>query len=147
MNESELFALVELFCQRSFDLGMARRTLGAPVESSLPDRVTLTPIDPRFRHVDVELLQPAVGPGTAFVAGLVIELREPAVLHFDQLTRRFGPPTMMPRLKPHQDVPYRFMLKGADYEGYMLLNVPVGSDGDARHVRSVIIRRFPPEAR
>ena len=95
-----------------------------------------------------QTLRGAVGPSAwraAFLAGLVLELAEPAAIDFAAIEERFGPSREMPRLKPDQLRPFQVIVKDLPLEGYVVLDVVKGDEDKAvRGVKRVILRRFPP---
>jgi hypothetical protein len=82
--------------------------------------------------------------GTVLV-GIVIEFVQPVVIDFADLVRRYGPEEEGPRVKPTQPHSYTFQLRGPDFGGMLILDVPGGSTAARRNVSSLILRRFLPE--
>lgn len=147
MDTQSLLSLIDTFYTPGFDLraAIARFGDGSPPEELRPNQMKLSSGDPEIAIPWIETLD-AVAPETEpFLAGLVLELAEPAAIDFAALEERFGPSREMPRLKPDQLRPFQVMVKGLPLEGYVVLDVVKGDEDKAvRGVKRVILRRFPP---
>lgn len=141
-----LLSLIDGFYRKAFTFKKAEEMFG-PVAEDSEDRVLLSPAhNSNEKTVTLEKLR--IKPDDApFLAGISIAYKEPILVDFAALAQRYGPEVELPRLKPRQDIPYRFLVKGADYSGYLLCAVPPDADAmaAARKVTNLILRRFPAE--
>jgi hypothetical protein len=141
-----LLSLIDLFYRKAFTFAKAEELFG-PVAVDKPDTVQLRP-PARLDLAGVTLEKLRVEPDAPpFLAGISIEYKEAPVVDFAALAQRYGPEGEVPRLKPWQDIPYRFLVQGADYSGYMMYLVPPTVDPNEalRPVNNLILRRFPAE--
>lgn len=145
MNERDVIRLAHAFLEPTFGLDAVRHqfaSVGA-VEShgGLTFRTTANGV----ASVTVEPLAPD-GDEARDVAGLVIELAGPTRMDLDVIAQHFGAYGEMPRLKPEQDVPCRFLLASPRYTGILILNVAASESLVGRvPVSQIILRRFPRE--
>ncbi|MCI0464066.1 MAG: hypothetical protein L0Z62_44595 [Gemmataceae bacterium] len=144
MDPTTLLDLIDQFYRRPFTFARAQELFG-PVAEDKEDRVLLNPpADSNVTAVTLEKLQ--VEPDQPpFLAGISIMFKDPPLVDFAELAQRFGPEVELARLKPWQDIPYRFLVQGADYSGYLLCLVPAdpNAQGPRWKVNNLILRRFP----
>jgi hypothetical protein len=140
-----LLSLIDEFYRETFTLAKGQERFG-PVAADKEDVMLLSPpAASGLAAVTLEKLQTESSP-PPFLAGISIKYKEPVLVDFAALAQRFGPEVELPRLKPRQNIPYRFLIQGTDYSGYMICQVPPGGDAAAvlRKVNNLILRRFPP---
>ena len=145
MDTTTLLDLIDRFYRTTFAVATALGLFG-PVALESENTVTLAPpAGSPFASVTLEMLRDKAG-APPFLAGVSIRFKEPPLIDFAVLAQRHGPGEELPRLKPTQDIPYRFLIQGADYSGYVLCLVPATPDAQEprRTVNNLILRRFPP---
>lgn len=150
MDIASLLALTATFYDPSFDVAAAKARLGdgtEPVELR-PFQLKLAPANAsEIEAIWLETVAPVPPREEPFLAGVVIDRLEPALVAFQPLVDRFGPPRELPRLKPHSPRSYQFQVKDTPIEGYLLLSVQLGDEeAEPKRVVRIVLRRVPPEA-
>ena len=140
MSAPSLAALVDAFFKRSFSIHEAAQLFGPEGPALRPNVIPLGPSNAAFSSVWLELLRVEPAPKPPFVCGLSLRLVRPAPGWLDEIERRLGRGREMPRLKPDEPIPYQFLVRGLDHDGYVLVRV----DDGPRAARGAILRRFPP---
>jgi len=141
-GQVSLVAVIDAFLREDFSFDEAHELLG-PARKETPGAVMVKPRpDCNLEWAALQKLQVEPG-GPPFLAGMSVRLEQPVAVDFRALTKRFGPEKEGPRLKPKEDRHYLFQLKGEDYNGTLILDVPGGSSSWKRMVKSQILRRFP----
>lgn len=149
MDTASLLSLIDVFYEPSFALAtaVARFTDGTPPEELRPHQLKVHPGDPSITAVWLETVDPIAPSTEPYLAGVVLDFAEPAVIALATLAERFGPAREVPRLKPDHPRPYQFLVKGTPLEGYVTLSVKLGDEEvEPKHVERVILRRFAANA-
>lgn len=146
MDTQSILSLIDTFYAPGFDLAAALAHFGdgAPPMRLRPYQLKLGSNDPEIAAIFLETLDPITPSQEPFLAGVVLKLAEPARIRFATLAERLGPPREMPRLKPHDPVPYQFAVRRTPFEGYLTLEVVNLEEADPRQVVRVILRRLAP---
>ena len=107
MDIASLLALTATFYDPSFDVAAAKARLGdgtEPVELR-PFQLKLAPANAsEIEAVWLETVAPVPPREEPFLAGVVIDRLEPALVAFQPLVDRFGPPRELPE-QPEADGP------------------------------------------
>jgi hypothetical protein len=143
MNEVSLVARSDEFLRKGFSFDEAYDLLGPARRTTGGGAIVLTP-RPGGNIEQAALEQFNPGPnGPPFLAGMSVRFTRPVQVDFEELSRRFGPEMFFPRADLGEDVHYLFDLKGEDYDGTLILDVPDPSSLAKRLVTGQILRRFP----
>lgn len=145
MNITDFALLVERFYSADLDLAAASCLFGASgLLSPLTQHQLRTNFtDPEIADFWIETVDSRLPEERPQVAGLVITLRAPLSIRTKWLITRFGAGRATPRMKPPADRREQWLVKGADRDGYILLDIGPGSDDEVYRVPRMILRRFP----
>ncbi len=149
MDTASLLSLIDAFYEPGFDLdkAVARFTDGTAPEELRPHQLKVHPNDATIAAVWLETVDPIAPSKEPYLAGVVIDFAEPALLELVTLAERFGLAREVPRLKPDHPRPYQFLVKGTPLEGYVTLSVKLGDEeAEPKRVERAILRRFAANA-
>src|SRR5947199_198226 len=125
-GQVSLVAVIDEFLRKDFSFDEGHELLG-PAKKETAGAIMVTPrpgSNVEWAALQKLQVEPA---GPPFLAGMTVRLEQPVAVDFRALRKRFGPETEGPRLKPKEDRHYLFQLKGDDYYGSLILDVPVNS--------------------
>ncbi len=136
----QLATLVNAFFTPQFDFERAKELFGDAGKET-DARIELIPkSDSGYRSIALEKL---AGPKGATLAGISLVFETPVTMDFEEIASRLGPENEMPRLKPNQDRPIRFLIQADNYTGYIILKIPTSAKPTPRRpVTGMILRRF-----
>ncbi|MCY2967096.1 MAG: hypothetical protein NT069_26245 [Planctomycetota bacterium] len=129
------------FFTDDFTAAMAKDVLGPAVdEDDKGLRVFLVPTDPRIERAVIDFLKT---PRGREICSVTIKFHEPQSLDIDKIAAVLGPPTEMPRLKPHAAIPLMFVVENPAWAGNVQCLVPQGKP--LMHwVESILFNRMHP---
>jgi hypothetical protein len=118
MNSQEILGIIELVVPQKLKVSRAEEVFG-PAERRSPMQLKLEPRDRRFEYVILET--PAAAPD--IVVSVMIRLAQPSPCDLGFFEKVFGKPSIIPRLKPDQPIPYSFDLMYKGGHGQLLLGM------------------------
>ena len=144
MNRGQvsLVTVIDEFLCKGFSFDEGYTLLGAARKES-EGAIMVDP--PPGSNIEWAALEKLKGDPYAppFLAGLSVRFEKPVAVAWEALRKRFGPEGCVPRFRRGDDTHYLFHLKGKDFDGNLILDVPGDTASSRRPVKSQFLRRCP----
>jgi hypothetical protein len=136
-----IVAMTLRFLDPGFDRADAEVMLGPVVSGQSPGTLVLKARDASIERASLEIIHIA---GREFLSMIYLKYSSPVAIDIGSLVDRFGPPRVLPRLKPNQPIPHAFDVPTQHFTGGLLLGIdPDG--GSVRGIRTIRLHRLPAE--
>ena len=142
IGQVSLIPVIDAFLRKGFSFKQGHDVVG-PAGEETESAIIVTPqpgSNIEWAALELFRVAPDAPP---FLIGICLRFKRPVVLDFAELRQRFGRDWPVPCSERGDDAHFLFRLKGEDYDGNLILDVPVGSTSSKRMVRGQHLDRFP----
>src|SRR5262249_47323329 len=137
-----LIPVIDAFLRKGFSFAEAHNLVG-PAGEKTEHAIIVTPrpgSNVEWAALEQFRTEPDAPP---FLLGICLRFKSPVAVDFAELRQRFGREWPVTRSGRGDDAHYLFRLKGEDYDGNLILDVPHESSSSKRMVRAQSLDRFP----